>query len=334
MSMRSTGRLRPLLGLVSMALVLAPAAAAAAKSPPPPEPQLDTATATGKVDGLLSNLDVDVQSGPSGENPGGSVSFTTFFEFRGEKIPIDVAGPATCLDVTGNTAAITFLWGGTFYLGPSIVWLVDNGGSGLDEFGAQASGAPADCSQAIFSASPLNGRAVVFDAQPLPTTAADCRNGGWQQFGFKNQGQCVASVKPGVIERPFKGKTSGTFPPHQPGIVEGTFQATQIGKGTYFSDNTSVTESGTTLSYSGDLVITAANGDELFVSGTGSGARSAGCFGGPGECVATLTITDTITGGTGRFEGAGGSYVSEVRGVPDAAGGYVTTSRIEGTISY
>ncbi len=61
------------LGLVGTLLVAALGiallpAAAAAKTPPPPEPQLDTATATGKVDGLLSNLNVDVQSGPSGAN--------------------------------------------------------------------------------------------------------------------------------------------------------------------------------------------------------------------------------------------------------------------------
>lgn len=144
----------------------------------------------------------------------------------------------------------------------------------------------------------------------------------------------AGQAKRGGTDRPFKGETSGTFPPSQPGIVEGTFQATQIGKATYFSDNVSVPQNGADLSYTGDLVITAANGDKLFASGTGSGTLSPGCSG-PGECVATLTITDTITGGTGRFEDASGSYVSEVRGVPiPGDGGYVTTSRINGTISY
>lgn len=94
--------------LAGLGIALLPAAAGA-KTSPPPEPQLDTATATGKVDGLLSNLNVDVQSGPSGENPRGSVSFLTFIEFKGEKVTIEVTGPATCLDVRGNTAVITFL---------------------------------------------------------------------------------------------------------------------------------------------------------------------------------------------------------------------------------
>jgi len=29
---------------------------------------------------------------------------------------------------------------------------------------------------------------------PTPTSKDDCKNGGWEAFGFKNQGQCVASI--------------------------------------------------------------------------------------------------------------------------------------------
>lgn len=39
---------------------------------------------------------------------------------------------------------------------------------------------------------------VVHDAQPpAPTSKAQCKDGGWQQFGFKNQGQCIAFVNRG-----------------------------------------------------------------------------------------------------------------------------------------
>ncbi|SRR6266550_3124932 len=31
-------------------------------------------------------------------------------------------------------------------------------------------------------------------ATGVPTTKEQCMNGGWQQFGFKNQGQCVSFV--------------------------------------------------------------------------------------------------------------------------------------------
>jgi hypothetical protein len=29
----------------------------------------------------------------------------------------------------------------------------------------------------------------------LPTTKAQCKNGGYEDFGFKNQGRCIASVQ-------------------------------------------------------------------------------------------------------------------------------------------
>jgi hypothetical protein len=32
---------------------------------------------------------------------------------------------------------------------------------------------------------------------PAPTAKSQCKKGGWKQFGFKNQGQCIRSVKHG-----------------------------------------------------------------------------------------------------------------------------------------
>jgi hypothetical protein len=34
-------------------------------------------------------------------------------------------------------------------------------------------------------------------APPAPRSNEQCKNGGWAQFGFKNQGQCVAFVQRG-----------------------------------------------------------------------------------------------------------------------------------------
>jgi len=46
----------------------------------------------------------------------------------------------------------------------------------------------------------LTSEEWVTDWQPLPgptgpQTKADCKNGGWKDFGFKNQGQCIKAVK-------------------------------------------------------------------------------------------------------------------------------------------
>ncbi len=44
------------------------------------------------------------------------------------------------------------------------------------------------------------GDIIVVDADPLPTTKAQCKNDRWKNFGatFKNQGQCVAFVERGL----------------------------------------------------------------------------------------------------------------------------------------
>jgi hypothetical protein len=185
------------LAIVGVALAFPSGSIAAPTSPP----QMDTATATGDnlVTDDFSSFDIHVNafSGPSGENPGGSVSFDAGV------LRLPISGPVTCLNVSGNKAVMTV--GGPFPSLPGftsfLIQLTDNGGSGLDRFeyfplSPENSPLP-DC----FSGSSLDfggaliGRAVVSDAQPLPTSKRQCKHGGWRDFGFRNQGQCIALIK-------------------------------------------------------------------------------------------------------------------------------------------
>ena len=201
----SRAGLRPLpvvLALALAALASVPAAGAA-KPPPPPAPQLDTATATGTpslgVDGIYAaTVDIDAHSGPSGESPGGHVVITGQADIRGVVYPVVLSGPVTCLTVTGNTAVITIdgtlvIGDQTFVIdyGPATITLQDNGSAVADRFGFIQGG---DCSTPVSTDQLLNGRAQVFDAHPLPTTKTDCMSGGFTQWGFKNQGQCIRFV--------------------------------------------------------------------------------------------------------------------------------------------
>jgi hypothetical protein len=112
-------------------------------------------------------------------------------------VDVRISGPVTCLNVTGNKAVIKIDATEPFGLVVEID-LVDNGGSGSDLIGALApSSSPTDCSAGTATAVPLDGRAVVFDAKPLPTTKEQCKNGGWKQIGFKNEGLCLAFVNRG-----------------------------------------------------------------------------------------------------------------------------------------
>jgi hypothetical protein len=191
----SLRRLQVVLGLALMGLVLAPSASGAA--------QLDTATASGSTSNGFSNINISAQSGTSGQNPSGTVSFTV--------VGLNLSGAVTCLSVTGpdkgggtlgspTTAVINFQNTVPPFAGINTVELVDNGGNGADLFTAAPTfRAPSDCSPLGVATSPLNGRAVVFDAPPLPTSKDQCKKGGWRNFGstFKNQGDCVSFVENG-----------------------------------------------------------------------------------------------------------------------------------------
>ena len=189
---------------VAVALALAAAIPPAAGAAPAAAPEFrDTASASGDnfVVDDFSVFDIEVQasSGPSGEDPSGRVTFTTFFNSE------PVSGPVSCLHVAGNRAVLTA--DGPFASFPGVlaftVTLVDNGGSGLDRFQYYPvlPEAPeyVDCTLPPLAdfGGPLIGRASVFDAPPPPATRADCAKGAFARFGFRNQGQCVRFVSHG-----------------------------------------------------------------------------------------------------------------------------------------
>jgi hypothetical protein len=183
-------------------------------------PTEDSVVADGFDPGVLF-LDIDVRSGPSGENPTGRVAF----HIGGGLGPTYTAEP-TCLGVTGNTAVIGFL--GTLSFGGSVdpvaglIRVTDAGGPGSSQDifeGPRAvdTSPPVtpltDCSNfptaggdrfSVF-ADPT-GDIVVRDAQPLPTSKDQCKNGGWRDFGvFKNQGDCVSFFATGGDNPPSGG---------------------------------------------------------------------------------------------------------------------------------
>lgn len=192
-------RLAPGLGIVLAGLAIAPTAFGA-KHMPGPVSRLDTATATGAnlvVDDFSSTkIQVDAFSGPSGENPGGSVSFDA-----GGILP--VSGPVSCLEVSGKTAVMTVQ--GPFPSAPGflafIVKVVDNGGSGLDRFeywpvDPEVPDLNCHTGSPDYFGGLLIGRALVSDAAAVPTSKKQCRHGGYAKFGFKNRRRCIRYVTP------------------------------------------------------------------------------------------------------------------------------------------
>ena len=126
-------------------------------------------------------------------------------------------------------------------------------------------------------------------------------------------------------EVPFKGRLEGTatITPGSPFLsvsIEGTGNATHLGRFTveipHVVNTTNRTSTGT-------YEFTAANGDTLTAGFTGQATLTA-----PG--VLSVVETATITGGTGRFADATGSFTVE-RLFNQVTG--LTTGSFEGTIS-
>lgn len=104
-------------------------------------------------------------------------------------------------------------------------------------------------------------------------------------------------------------------------VAEGTGTATHLGRYTIVS---ALTLDFATLTGTEDLTMTAANGDLLTATATAQGL--------PNADGVTVNVVEsaTITGGTGRFVGATGSYI--LRCLANQATG-VSIGSFEGTIS-
>jgi hypothetical protein len=166
-------------------------------------PAQDSVVASG-FSGIFTNIDTNVTSGPSGENPAGQAAADAV----GERF---VSASITCLSVSGNTAVVGgSLQPNSLGFAGFVQTLVDNGPASaeLDEFNAVGtSDVPTVCpSPSPFIQLLFGGDIVVVDAPPLPSSTEQCKNGGWRDFGvFKNQGDCVSFVATGGKNPP--GKT-------------------------------------------------------------------------------------------------------------------------------
>ena len=137
---------------------------------------------------------------------------------------------------------------------------------------------------------------------------------------------------------PFKGSVEGTDTydvTHFPIMVIETTAggvASHLGRYTVVSDLTADVRTGTAV---GSAHFVAANGDSFDTTSTALGEA----VGAPAEGTTRVTETHTITGGTGRFAGASGSFtlvrLAVFTGEPDGAGLFATADTegsFEGTI--
>jgi hypothetical protein len=140
--------------------------------------------------------ELDVHSGPSGENPAGTVVLRTFIGTIG---PLDVS----CVGVSGNRASVVFPVEPNpifSFNGGVVISVEDNDGAEADRFDWQPVAAPpSDCpAPGDVAGDARFADITVIDAPSLPTSKEQCKHGGWRTYGvFKNQGDCISFVATG-----------------------------------------------------------------------------------------------------------------------------------------
>jgi hypothetical protein len=146
-------------------------------------------------------------------------------------------------------------------------------------------------------------------------------------------------AKPGGTDRPVKGKTSGTSTINLAtgtATSQGTGNISHLGKTTYTLNLTTAPTGPTTIALSGTGTLVAANGDQVFVTITGT-ATVPSLVPAVGDRN-SFTFVSTITGGTGRFSDASGTSTStgrqEVVSVVGATVGTRETTTLQGRVSY
>ena len=163
-------------------------------------------------------------------------------------------------------------------------------------------------------------------SQPITPTSPTSLSSASLSIASPEANATDAGVLSNDQEVPFKGRLEGTAtitpgtPPFLSVSIEGTGNSTHLGRFTveipHVVNTTNRTSTGT-------YEFTAANGDTLTASFTGQATLTA-----PG--VLSIVETATLTGGTGRFADATGSFTVE-RSFNQVTG--LTTGSFEGTIS-
>jgi hypothetical protein len=187
--------------ITAIVLVLSTTTSAAQPTPPVFE---DSAVGGATILAQFRGVAFDAHSGPNGENPHGQASAAV-------RSTYSVSGHVTCLRVAGNRATIGFAVDDGFTIFENrghLIFVEDNGSPGAGQDLANdrpVSDPPTVCPPTTdedlvpFPFIPIrpqpiqSGEITVHDAV-VPTSQEQCKHGGSQALGFKNQGQCIAFV--------------------------------------------------------------------------------------------------------------------------------------------
>ena len=150
-----------------------------------------------------------------------------------------------------------------------------------------------------------------------------------QKEAFEDQVNLVTSNAKVEKDRPFKGTYTTSSEILQPAPflhtrITGIGQASHLGKGSFVALSTLNLTTAPPFQLGGTATFTAANGDEFYTTFTGTATPN-------GQGALNVSMSHTITGGTGIFENATGSFEGFTVAVPGHAEASIDYA---GTISY
>jgi len=137
-----------------------------------------------------------------------------------------------------------------------------------------------------------------------------------------------ATAKAGGTDRPFRSNASGTVRldlATNAFVAELEGPATHGGRGSVRLEGTGAFRPDFSFAGTGEVIIVAANGDELHGDATLTTTPFTA-----GDVEHTTTVITTITGGTGRFDDATGTLTSVQEITPMGVEGTTLINRLEG----
>ena len=143
---------------------------------------------------------------------------------------------------------------------------------------------------------------VAFAVTALSPSAPPATHGAARPLTGGGTGTATLNLTTGAVTSEFSGHLSA------------------MGVETGYDQDTFTLTGASTFTYTGTRTFVAANGDKLFSAITGKGTFT--------RTTAKATETDTITGGTGRFAGASGTYTDTISFVVVSVTGSTQTSHV------
>ncbi|HEU4607343.1 MAG TPA: hypothetical protein VFS31_04485 [Chitinophagaceae bacterium] len=155
-----------------------------------------------------------------------------------------------------------------------------------------------------------------------------CQKETLEDKAMDNQ-QIVASIAKVQKALPFKGTYTTSSEILQPAPflhtrITGIGEASHLGNGSFVALSALDLSTAPPFQLGGTATFTAANGDEFYTIFTGTATPS-------GQGALNISMSHTITGGTGKFKKAEGSFEGNTVAVPGHAEASID---YEGTISY